>query len=113
MSRWTALVLLSAAVLLGMSLWFGVSAVAPQLAAEWKLSASATAWLTLAVQLGFVAGTLASATLNLPDVIRARHLFALCAFLGAAVNALLALTVHSAAPAIALRFATGMFLAGV
>jgi len=112
-SRWTALVLLSAALLLGMSLWFAVSAVAPQIAREWKLSESTTAWLTLAVQIGFVAGTLASALLNLPDVISVRHLFALCAFAGAAVNAILAWTMHSAGPAIALRFATGMFLAGV
>ena len=113
MSRWTALVLLSAAVLLGMSLWFAVSAVAPQISREWKLTESTTAWLTLSVQIGFVAGTLASALLNLPDVIRARHLFAVCAFLGAIVNAILAWTTHSAGPAIALRFATGMFLAGV
>jgi MFS family permease len=112
-SRWTALVLLSTALLLGMSLWFAVSAVAPQIAREWKLSESTTAWLTLAVQIGFVVGTLASALLNLPDVISARHLFALCAFAGAAVNAILAWTMHSAGPAIALRFATGMFLAGV
>jgi MFS family permease len=96
-----------------MSLWFGVSAVAPQVAAEWKLNAAATAWLTLAVQIGFVAGTLASALLNLPDVIRARRLFALSAFAGAVANALLAWGAHSAAPAIALRFATGLFLAGV
>jgi len=76
MSRWTALALLSLALLLGMSLWFGMSAVAPQVAKEWHLSPSATAWLTLAVQLGFVAGTLTSALLNLPDVFRARYLFA-------------------------------------
>jgi len=113
MSRWSALILLSVAVLLGMALWFGVSAVAPQLAREWHLSANATAWLTLAVQLGFVAGTLASALFNLPDIIRARHLFALCAFSGAAVNALLAWTAHAIGPAIALRLLTGMFLAGV
>jgi MFS family permease len=112
-SRWTALVLLSAAVLLGMSLWFAVSAVAPQIAREWNLTESTTAWLTLSVQIGFVAGTLASALLNLPDVIRARHLFAVCAFAGAAVNAILAWKMHSVGPAIALRFATGMFLAGV
>ena len=83
MHRGRALALISFAVLFGMALWFGVSAVAPQIAKEWHLSASATAWLTLAVQLGFVAGTLFSALLNLPDVIRARHLFALCAFAGA------------------------------
>jgi MFS family permease len=113
MSRWTALALLSLALLLGMSLWFGMSAVAPQVAKEWHLSPSATAWLTLAVQLGFVAGTLTSALLNLPDVFRARYLFAICAFLGAAVNALLASSVHSVTPAIVLRIATGVFLAGV
>jgi MFS family permease len=113
MSRWTALVLLSLALLLGMSLWFGMSAVAPQVAKEWHLSPSTTAWLTLAVQLGFVAGTLTSALLNLPDVIRARYLFAICAFCGAAVNALLAWGVHSVTPAIVLRILTGIFLAGV
>jgi len=113
MTRWTALALLSIALLLSMSLWFGVSAVAPRLSVEWKLDPSTAAWLTLAVQIGFVAGTLASALFNLPDVIRVRHLFAFSAFAGAAVNALLATLVHSGASAIALRFATGVFLAGV
>src|SRR2546428_4399153 len=112
MTRWTALLLLSIALLLSMSLWFGVSAVAPRLSVEWKLDPSTAAWLTLAVQIGFVAGTLASALFNLPDVIRVRHLFALCAFGGAAVNALLAMFAHDGATAIAMRFATGVFLAG-
>ena len=111
--RFTALLLVSIAVLMAMALWFGVSSVAPQLAIEWRLDAPAQAWLTLAVQLGFVAGTLLSALLNLPDVIRARHLFALCAVLGALTNLLLATLVDSASVAIALRFLTGLFLAGV
>ena len=113
MSRWRALALLSIAELFGMSLWFGVSAVAPRVAVEWGLSASTASWLTLAVQLGFVAGTLASALLNLPDVISSRHLFAICAFAGAAVNALLAIYANSAGVAIPLRFLTGFCLAGV
>ena len=113
MHRFTALTLVALAELLAMGLWFGVSAVAPQIVAEWKLSESAAAWLTLAVQLGFVAGTLLSATLNLPDVIRARYLFALCALLGAIANVVLAMFVSSVAVAIALRFFTGMMLAGV
>lgn len=96
-----------------MGLWFGVSAVAPQIAAEWRLSESTAAWLTLAVQLGFVAGTLLSATLNLPDVIRVRHLFALCALLGAIANVVLAAFVENVSVAIALRFVTGLMLAGV
>src|SRR5258708_15356272 len=111
--RVQALLLLAIAVLLAMGLWFGVSAVAPQISEEWHLDAGTTAWLTLSVQLGFVAGTLLSALLNLSDVIRARHLFAACAFLGAATNAILAWRVHTPGPAIALRFLTGAFLAGV
>ena len=111
--RFTALALVALAQLLAMGLWFGVSAVAPQIAAEWNLSESTTAWLTLAVQLGFVAGTLLSATLNLPDVLRARHLFALCALVGALANAALAAFVTNVTIAIALRFLTGVMLAGV
>ncbi|PYQ31869.1 MAG: MFS transporter [Acidobacteria bacterium] len=113
MHRYRALALVSLAELLAMGLWFGVSAVAPQIAKEWQLDAATTAWLTLGVQLGFVAGTLLSATLNLPDVLNVRRLFALCAFLGAVANALLAWLATGVAVAIALRFLTGMFLAGV
>ena len=68
MHRYRALVLIGVAELFGMSLWFSASAVAPALKAEWALTDSAASWLTLAVQLGFVAGTLVSAVLNLPDV---------------------------------------------
>src|SRR4051794_18380893 len=101
MGRGRALALISSAVLFGMALWFGVSAVAPQIAKEWNLSPSATAWLTLAVQLGFVGGTLVSAVFNLPDIISARHLMALCAMAGAIANAILALFAHDVATAIA------------
>ena len=113
MHRYRALTLVAIAELLAMGLWFGVSAVAPEIAREWQLSASMTAWLTLAVQLGFVGGTLLSATLNLPDIISARRLFALCALLGALTNLLLATVVESVSVAIVLRLLTGVFLAGV
>jgi MFS family permease len=107
------LVLTGLAELLGMSLWFTASAVAPRIAGEWHLTAATTSWLTLAVQLGFVAGTLISAIANLPDVLNVRRLFAVSALLGAAANALFAWRAHDAATAIALRFLTGVFLAGV
>lgn len=96
-----------------MSLWFSGSAVVPALTNEWHLSAGAASWLTLSVQLGFVAGTLLSALLNLPDIISSRHLFTLTAIAGAIVNAAFALFAHNAALGIPLRFLTGMFLAGV
>jgi len=55
--RWRTLALLALAELLGMSLWFAASAVAPQLGARWALSPSEIGWLTTVVQLGFVLGT--------------------------------------------------------
>ena len=108
-----ALALLATAELFGMSLWFSGSAVLPALQREWRLAPSLAAWLTLAVQLGFVAGTLTSAVANLPDVLPTRRLFAVSALLGAASNAAFALFAHGPAAAIPLRFATGFFLAGV
>jgi MFS family permease len=104
---------LATAELFGMSLWFSGSAVVPALTKEWHLSESAAGWLTLSVQLGFVAGTLLSALLNLPDIISSRHLFTSTAIAGAVVNAAFALLAHNAALGIPLRFLTGMFLAGV
>src|SRR5436189_221742 len=61
MHRYRALALVSLAELLAMGLWFGVSAVAPQIAKEWQLDAATTAWLTLGVQRGFALGVLIGA----------------------------------------------------
>ena len=105
--------LLAIAELLGMSLWFSGSAVVPALVSEWKLGEGAASWLTLSVQLGFVAGTLLSALFNLPDIISSRHLFTLTAIAGAIVNGAFGFFAHEASVAIGLRFLTGMFLAGV
>ena len=112
-ARWRALVLLSLAELLGMSLWFSAAAVVPALRVEWNLSDSSVSWLTIAVQLGFVCGTLLSAFLNLPDVISVRYLFAMSAFAGALTNAAFGAYAHNAQTGIVLRFLTGTFLAGV
>ena len=111
--RWRALALLSIAELLGMALWFSGSAVVPALSRDWQLSASQISWIAIAVQLGFVAGTLVSATLNLPDIISTRHLFAISSFLGAAVNLIFGFYVNDPSTAIVLRFLTGVCLAGV
>jgi MFS family permease len=96
-----------------MSLWFSASAVVPALRVEWHLSEAAASWLTISVQLGFVAGTLLSAFLNLPDIFSTRRLFALCALAGAISNATLGLLADGPGAAVALRFLTGLFLAGV
>ena len=95
-NQWRALALLSIAELFGMALWFSGSAVVPALSHEWNLSGSQVSWLANAVQLGFVAGTLISATLNLADIITTRHLFAVLRVLGALTNAFFGLYAHSA-----------------
>jgi MFS family permease len=106
------LALLSFAELLGMSVWFAASAVAPQLRSTWDLSVSEAGWLTTVVQLGFVVGTVVAALLNLADVIPSRRYFAVSALLAGLANAAL-LTAGSFGVALGLRFATGFFLAGV
>jgi MFS family permease len=111
--RWRALALLALVELLGMSLWFSAAAVVPVLQDKWKLDATHAGWLTLAVQLGFVAGTLISALANLPDIINSRHLFACAAALGAITNALFAVSAHNLQTGVGLRFLTGACLAGV
>lgn len=110
--KWRALALLGSAELLGMSLWFSASAVSPQLADLWGLSPSEAGWLTTVVQLGFVAGTAVSATLNLADIVRSQTLFGLSALAGAAANAAV-LAADGYESALALRFLTGFCLAGV
>jgi MFS family permease len=110
--RWRLLALLSTAELLGMSLWFAASAVAPQLSATWGLDAAQTGWLTTIVQLGFVTGTALTAALNIADILPSRTLFAASALAGAVVNAgiLFAGGFHTT---LVLRFLTGLCLAGV
>jgi MFS family permease len=112
-SRYRVLLVLAVAELLAMTLWFSASAVGPELAALWDLSSAETAWLTNAVQLGFVVGAVLSATLTLSDTIPPRYLFAVSAAIGVGATVLIALAVSSFLPAVLLRFLTGVALAGV
>ncbi len=106
------LVLIALAEFLAMTLWFSATAVTPALVATFRMTTGEAAWLTMAVQAGFVAGTLVTALFNLADVINARHLFALGCVIGAAANA--GVTASSGATeAIALRLVTGIALAWV
>src|SRR6056297_1324791 len=110
--RWVALALLSVAVLLGMAEWFTATAVGPALQARWGLTVGQVSLLTTLVQVGFVAGTLVAAVLNLADVLPIRLYFAGASILAAAANAGL-LVAGDFATGAALRFMTGFSLAGV
>ena len=80
---------------------------------EFALDAGGRAWLTMAVQAGFVAGTLVTALTNVADAINARRLFAAGCVAGAACNAAIAVAPGSPPSIIALRFCTGAALAWV
>jgi len=97
----------------GMSLWFSASAAMPRLIAAGEMSAVDAAWMTSAVQLGFVAGTLASAALGLADRCEPRLFFCLTALAAALANAGLLVAGFDGWGAILLRFLTGAMLAGV
>jgi MFS family permease len=111
--RTRQLLLICAVEVLAMGLWFSASAVVPQLSDDWHLSDAGATWLTTSVQLGFVAGALSSAILNLPDRMSPVRLIGLAALAGAAANEAVALLAHGLALAIPLRFLTGVALAGV
>ena len=100
----------------GTSLWFAGNAVLPDLQAELGLAGNAVASITSAVQLGFIAGTLVFAVLAIADRFLPSRAFLACALLGAIANALVIATPALAEPypaILALRFATGFFLAGI
>ncbi len=104
--------MLSIALVLSMATWFSASAVIPQLRVDWDLGDGGAAWLTIAVQLGFVIGALSAAALTLSDIVAPQRVILVGALGAAGANALLVF-VDGPALAIPLRFATGMFLAQV
>ena len=106
------LFLLASAQVFAFGVWFSASALAPQLAAAWSLTPQQSGWLTTIVQLGFVTGTAVAAVLNLADIVPIRAYYAASALAAAGCNLAL-LSVEGYAPALALRFGTGFFLAGV
>jgi len=110
--RWRALCLLALALVLTMSPWFSATAVLPQLRARYGFGDSVGAWLTIAVQLGFVLGAVGSAATGLADRVPLRRLVLGSAVAVALCNGLL-LVAHSPMQWLLLRMATGVFLAGV
>ncbi|WP_420412379.1 MFS transporter [Roseibium sp.] len=112
-AKWRSLGFLMIAEIAGMSLWFMSAAILPDLTREIQISEFRQAALSSAVQIGFVAGALASALLGLADRIDPRRLFAFSAISAALFNASLLVVEPGGAFSIFARFATGALLAGV
>src|SRR5690606_13784103 len=98
--------------LCALSLWYSASVIAPNLMDIWNLSSNSEAWLSASVPIGFVIGALFSAYFGIADRFNARKVFAISAFLGAILNALL-IFVNSSFIGILLRVLTGITLAGI
>ncbi len=98
---------------LGASLWFSVNGVAGQLTQAWGLTTIQLGYLTSAVQLGFITGTLLFAVSGLADRFSASHIFFVTALCGAIANSAFALLAHTVVVGMVFRFLVGASLAGV
>lgn len=99
------------AVVLGMSPWFSATVTAASMVREW--GAGNPLWFTLAVQLGFVAGSVVSAVFLLADRWQPRRLAAGSAAVAAVATAALAVPGIGVWQALVCRAVVGMALAGV
>ncbi len=106
------LTLLAVALVLAMSTWFSTAAVLGALRSAWSLSNTQASWLTIVVQLGFVAGAVLSAATNLADRVAPLRLILIGSVGAASANAVVAFAGGFGVAVIA-RFVTGAFLAAV
>ncbi|ORE89964.1 major facilitator transporter [Stappia sp. 22II-S9-Z10] len=111
--RGPSIALLILCEVLAVTLWFSATAAVATLIDDGTLTRQEAGLLTSAVQLGFVAGTLASAWFGLADRFDPRRLFALCALLGAGINLMILVTGFDSTATVVLRFLTGATMAGV
>ena len=111
--RWGILVALSATIVLALVTWFSAAAVAPLIAAEWRIDGLQTALLTVAVQVGFSIGALVLALTGAADVIPARQLIAIGALVAATAKATLGLLAVNLATALPLSALSGAGIAAV
>jgi MFS family permease len=106
------LALVAVAMIASMGPWFAASASAGAMTRDLGLSVTQAAWLTMMVQLGFVAGTLAIAVTGAADAFRAPVLMTAGGLIAAVSTAGLALA-ESPALLLALRFAAGAGMAAI
>ncbi|CAN5666136.1 MFS transporter [soil metagenome] len=96
-----------------MTVWFSSASVVATIRQTQGVGVQAAALLTSSLQAGFVIGTLGSALLSLADRYDPRRLFMASAWVAAVATALLTFLPPAGGPVYALRFITGMCMAGV
>jgi predicted MFS family arabinose efflux permease len=98
---------------LGGSLWFVGNSIVDEVAPLWPHVEGTVGWLTSAVQLGFLAGTLVYAMRGWPDRYPAHRVFLVSCLLGALANVAVLLRPESFAWFLAARMLVGFCLAGI
>ncbi|SJZ86259.1 MFS transporter [Sediminibacterium ginsengisoli] len=97
----------------GTSTWFAGNAILPGIQQQFRLPASLLGNMTVAVQLGFISGTLLFAILMLADRFSPVKLFLVSSLAAALFNQLVIYANGSIPLLLAFRFMTGCSLAGV
>lgn len=97
----------------GTSLWFAGNAIIADLQRDWGLPEQSLGYITSAVQLGFIVGTLVFAFLSVADRFSPRWVFFWCSMAGASANISVLPAPESLSSLLTLRFGTGFFLAGI
>jgi len=95
------------------SLWFAGNGVMNDLVSTFQLNASALGYLTSAVQLGFIAGTLIFALLTIADRYSPSKVFFICAVIAGFLNLGVIFQNNTISSLLSFRFLTGFFLAGI
>jgi MFS family permease len=97
----------------GTAIWFSGNAGLGAIMRSWSSPPPMTGWVTGAVQLGFIAGTLLFALFAVSDRLSPRRVFLVCAVAGALANLMTFPAGSGPAGLLILRFVTGFFLAGI
>jgi MFS family permease len=97
----------------GTSVWFAGNAVLPALQSAYPFPDSMLGYITTAVQLGFISGTLLFAVLTIADRFSPVQVFMFSALLASIFNLLVIWVKADMLLLLSVRFVTGFFLAGV
>lgn len=95
------------------SLWFAGNGIMPNLIENFNLNDASLAYLTSAVQFGFIAGSFIFALSTIADRFSPSKVFFISAFLGATFNVMCILNNQTLFSLMSFRFLTGFFLAGI
>lgn len=95
------------------SLWFAGNAIMTDIAKQLQLAPAYLAYLTSAVQSGFIIGTLIFAIFSIADRFSPSRVFFTCAVIAAAINLTISIEGLNLPGLISYRFLTGFFLAGI